>query len=121
MLITREVSRVLRWQSILVLLTSFAFVMFSKNSILLDMVSVWLGGGIALVSALLYAFFAHTTRRLTPQELLKQHFRAEGVKLFATMAMFVVVLLFFEAVSGLALLGGFISAQAAYWISLLYK
>lgn len=122
-MMTREVKSVLFWQVILVGITSlfFAFLApsFLSSSVWVEVGSVLLGGGVAFFSALLYAFFAHTTKRLSPQELLKRHFRAEGLKLLATMLLFALVLLGFEAVSGLALLSGFVVAQAAYWFSLL--
>lgn len=122
-MMTREVKSVLLWQVVLIGLTCLVFALlapsFLSSSVWIEVVSVLLGGGVAFFSALLYAFFAHTTKRLPPQELLKRHFRAEGLKLLATVVLFAAVLLFFEAVSGLGLLSGFIVAQAAYWISLL--
>lgn len=78
------------------------------------------GGGIAIAGSLVYAWFAHG-RRAHPGVILRRHFRAEAMKMFATLILLVVVISGFSSVSALALLGGFALAQSAYWLGLLSK
>ena len=116
--ITREVAKVLRWQ---VRLTAVSMLLGSilVSPPLIGLLLALAGGMLAILPGLLYAKLAYARRRVAPQVLLKAHFRAEAAKLLLTIALFVVVLLVFKSVSAPALLGAFVLAQAAYWISLL--
>lgn len=116
--ITREVAAVFRWQIRLTVVAMLLCSIFSSEPRLAAL-SALCGGLISIVPALLYAKLAYSRRRAAPEVLLKAHFRAEAAKLFATVALFAVLMIFFKDISALALFLGFVLAQSAYWISLL--
>ena len=115
---SREVICVVRIQSVLTLcITALCALFVSYNSA----VSALMGGVLAVVPALLYALIAYRIKRAHPQVLLKEHFRAESVKMLSTLILFALVILLFRGVSAPSLFAGYIAAQSAYLISLLFK
>ncbi|MCB6182589.1 ATP synthase subunit I [Leeia sp. TBRC 13508] len=80
--------------------------------------SAVMGGGIAILGALLYIKVAYRTKFASPQVLMRAHFRAEMLKMFATALLFAVVFIGFKGVAAGWVIGSFAVATAAYWLVL---
>ncbi len=116
----REVWQVVRLQVALTALASLLAACLAADARTAAF-SALAGGGIAVVGALIYASIAYARKRAAPQDLMRGHFRAEAMKMIATVFLFAAIMVFFKGMSALALFGGYIAAQSAYWFGLLVK
>ncbi len=83
--------------------------------------SALMGGAIACLTSLLYAWTMDAGERATPQQMLRAHFRAETCKLIATVLLFVAALTLFKGVAVVPLLLTYIAASLlVYWTALLF-
>lgn len=82
--------------------------------------SALIGGGIGFFTAWIYARKAFGTRSAEPEELVQAQYRAEAMKLAATMVLFAAAFALYEEVSTLPLLLTYIATLAVYWAALLF-
>lgn len=82
--------------------------------------SALIGGAIGFATAWIYARTAFAPRRAEARLELRAHYRAEGLKLASTIALFAAVLMLYKDVSTLALLLTYIATLAVYWAALLF-
>lgn len=76
------------------------------------------GGAIAVVGSLLYAMLVARGSD-DANKAFRAHLRAEMVKIFITVVLFVLALVLFPSAAWLWLILGFAMATLAYWFSLL--
>lgn len=76
------------------------------------------GGFIAVIGSLLYALLV-ASGAADAGQALRAHVRAEMVKIFITVLLFVLALMLFPSAAWLWLISGFAVATLAYWFSLL--
>lgn len=76
------------------------------------------GGAIAVIGSLMYAMIVAGGTN-DPKQAFRSHVRAEVVKIFITVVLFVLALALFQSASWLWLILGFAVATLAYWFSLL--
>lgn len=115
-----EIERVLRLQTRLVLAAVLISAILGWGRLNIP-VSTFLGGACALIPAMVYCRIAYARRHVAPAQLMRAHFRGEGVKFLMTIAMFGCVLLFYRDLSVAGLFGGYLAAVSGYWFGLLIK
>jgi ATP synthase protein I len=76
------------------------------------------GGAIAVIGSLMYAMIVAGGTN-DAKQAFRSHIRAEVVKIFITVVLFVLALALFQSASWLWLILGFAVATLAYWFSLL--
>lgn len=76
------------------------------------------GGAIAVIGSLLYAMIV-ASGSADANQALRTHVRAELVKIFITVVLFILALVLFQSAAWLWLILGFVMATFAYWFSLL--
>ncbi|MFA9218092.1 MAG: ATP synthase subunit I [Sphingomonadaceae bacterium] len=76
------------------------------------------GGAIAVIGSLMYAMIVAGGTN-DAHKAFRSHIRAEVVKIFITVVLFVLALALFQSASWLWLILGFAVATLAYWFSLL--
>jgi len=76
------------------------------------------GGAIAVIGSLMYAMIVAGGTN-DAHKAFRTHIRAEVVKIFITVVLFIVALALFQSASWLWLILGFAVATLAYWFSLL--
>jgi ATP synthase protein I len=90
-------------------------------SVLADAHSAWsaaYGGGIAVTGSLVYALFVAGGFD-DANKAFRAHLKAELVKIFITVVLFILALVLFQSAAWLWLILGFAVATLAYWFSLL--
>jgi ATP synthase protein I len=80
--------------------------------------SAALGGGIAVAGGLVYAMIV-AKGSADAKQAFRSHARAEMVKVFITVVLFILALLLFQSASMLWLIVGFAVTTLAYWSALL--
>ncbi|MBA5685890.1 ATP synthase subunit I [Rugamonas apoptosis] len=113
--ISRPVYRVVTLQ--LVIATGFALLVGTMSSALKGWSAAY-GGGIAVIGSLMYAMIVAGGSN-DANRAFRTHIRAEVVKIFTTVVLFVLALALFQSASWLWLILGFAVATLAYWFSLL--
>lgn len=78
-----------------------------------------LGGLVALVPNLYFAFKVYLARQSTAQEIVNAFYAGETVKLILTVALFVIVIRI-PSVDFLTLLAGYIAVLSVFWFALFY-
>lgn len=76
------------------------------------------GGGIAVIGSLMYAMLVASGSD-DANRVFRAHVRAELVKVFITVVLFILALVLFQSAAWLWLILGFAVATLAYWFSLL--
>ncbi|WP_317201723.1 ATP synthase subunit I [Janthinobacterium sp.] len=76
------------------------------------------GGAIAVIGSLMYAMLVASGSD-DANKAFRAHLRAELVKIFITVLLFVLALVLFQSAAWLWLILGFAVATLAYWFSLL--
>lgn len=76
------------------------------------------GGAIAVIGSLVYAMLVASGSD-DANKAFRAHLRAEMVKIFITVVLFVLALVLFQSAAWLWLILGFAVATLAYWFSLL--
>lgn len=76
------------------------------------------GGAIAVIGSLMYAMLI-VSGSDDANKAFRAHLRAELVKIFITVVLFVLALVLFQSAAWLWLILGFAVATLAYWFSLL--
>lgn len=76
------------------------------------------GGAVAVIGSLMYAMLVASGSD-DANRAFRAHLRAEVVKIFITVVLFVLALVLFQAAAWLWLILGFAVATLAYWFSLL--
>ena len=76
------------------------------------------GGAIAVIGSLMYAMLV-VSGSDDANKAFRAHLRAELVKIFITVVLFVLALVLFQSAAWLWLILGFAVATLAYWFSLL--
>ena len=76
------------------------------------------GGAIAVIGSLMYAMIVAGGTN-DANKAFRTHIRAEMVKIFITVVLFILALALFQSASWLWLILGFAVATLAYWFSLL--
>ena len=76
------------------------------------------GGAVAVIGSLMYAMFV-TRGSNDPKVVFRSHVRAEVMKIFTTVVLFIGALVLFQSAAWLWLILGFAVATLAYWFSLL--
>lgn len=76
------------------------------------------GGAIAVIGSLMYAMLVASGSD-DANRVFRAHVRAELVKVFITVVLFVLALVLFQSAAWLWLILGFAVATLAYWFSLL--
>ncbi|MDC8757806.1 ATP synthase subunit I [Janthinobacterium fluminis] len=90
-------------------------------SVLADAHRAWsaaYGGAIAVIGSLMYAMLV-ASGSADANKAFRAHLRAELVKIFITVVLFVLALVLFPSAAWLWLILGFAVATLAYWFSLL--
>ncbi|MES2117003.1 MAG: ATP synthase subunit I [Pseudomonadota bacterium] len=113
--ISRPVYRVVALQ--LVIATGFALLVGTMGNALKGWSAAY-GGGIAVIGSLMYAMIVAGGSN-DANRAFRTHIRAEVVKIFITVVLFVLALALFQSASWLWLILGFAVATLAYWFSLL--
>ncbi|MGB9990400.1 ATP synthase subunit I [Massilia sp. SM-13] len=80
--------------------------------------SAALGGGIAVAGSLVYAMIV-AKGSADAKQAFRSHARAEMVKVFITVVLFILALLLFQSAALLWLIVGFAVTTLAYWSALL--
>lgn len=80
--------------------------------------SAALGGGIAVAGGLVYAMIV-AKGSADAKQAFRSHARAEMVKVFITVVLFILALLLFQSAAMLWLIVGFAVTTLAYWAALL--
>jgi ATP synthase protein I len=80
--------------------------------------SAAVGGAIAVIGSFMYAMMV-VGRTGDASSIFKAHFRAEMVKVFTTVVLFMLALLLFHSAALFWLIAGFAVATSAYWLALL--
>jgi ATP synthase protein I len=81
--------------------------------------SPMLGGGIALVPNLFFAFKVYLARNLQAQDMVNAFYVGETIKLLLTAALFTIVLQF-PSIDFVRLLIGYIAVLSVFWFALIY-
>jgi ATP synthase protein I len=76
------------------------------------------GGAIAVIGSLVYAMLV-ASGSSDAKQAFRAHLRAEMVKIFITVVLFILALVLFQSAAWLWLILGFAVATLAYWFSLL--
>lgn len=76
------------------------------------------GGAVAVIGSLMYAMLV-ASGSSDANKAFRSHLRAEMVKIFITVVLFVLALVLFQSAAWLWLILGFAVATLAYWFSLL--
>lgn len=76
------------------------------------------GGAVAVIGSLMYAMLVASGSD-DANKVFRAHLRAELVKIFITVVLFVLALVLFQSAAWLWLILGFAMATLAYWFSLL--
>jgi F0F1-type ATP synthase assembly protein I len=81
-----------------------------------------LGGMIAWVGGLIYAYFAYKKQRYASANgLIRKHYTAEMLKIGFTFLAFATLFLFFRQIVGMAVFVGYLIVVSAYWFGLIFK
>ena len=113
--ISRPVFKVVALQFVIV--TGFALLAWNLGGVLKAWSAAY-GGAIAVIGSLMYAMIVAGGTN-DAKQAFRTHVRAEMVKIFITVVLFVVALALFQSASWLWLILGFAVATLAYWFSLL--
>jgi ATP synthase protein I len=101
----------------LAIVTGFALLAWNLGGVLKAWSAAY-GGAIAVIGSLMYAMIVAGGTN-DAKKAFRAHVRAEVVKIFITVVLFVVALALFQSASWLWLILGFAVATLAYWFSLL--
>ena len=112
---SKPIYKVVALQAFIVIALAIAITIFADG---LQGLSAAVGGAIAVIGSLLYAMIV-VGKTGDASSILKAHFRAEMVKIFITVVLFLLALLLFRSASMLWLITGFAMATLAYWLALL--
>ncbi len=112
---SKPIYKVVALQACIVIALAIAITIFADG---LQGLSAAVGGAIAVIGSLLYAMIV-VGKTGDASSILKAHFRAEMVKIFITVVLFLLALLLFRSASMLWLITGFAMATLAYWLALL--
>jgi ATP synthase protein I len=107
--------KVIFLQSLLTICLLIPLAIFNSWTVAL---SALIGGGIAIVGSMAYAWVASINSESAAQ-VLRANFRAEMLKILVTLLAFAAVMLFMQWVIVPWLFVAFFVASAGYWISLL--
>lgn len=110
------VVRVLYVQVLIATLVASGFLLMSGWKLAL---SPLLGGAVAIVPNLYFAYKVYLARHREAQNILKAFYTGETVKLLLTVALFSIVLQI-PSINFLALLIGYISALSVFWFALIF-
>ena len=113
--ISKPVYKVVALQFAIV--TGFALLAWNLGGVLKAWSAAY-GGAIAVIGSLMYAMIVAGGTN-DAKQAFRTHVRAEMVKIFITVVLFVVALALFQSASWLWLILGFAVATLAYWFSLL--
>jgi ATP synthase protein I len=113
--ISKPVYKVVALQFAIV--TGFALLAWNMGSALKGLSAAY-GGAIAVIGSLMYAMIVAGGTN-DANKAFRTHLRAEVVKIFITVVLFVLALALFQSASWLWLILGFAVATLAYWFSLL--
>ena len=113
--ISRPVFKVVALQ--LAIVTGFALLAWNLGGALKAWSAAY-GGAIAVIGSLMYAIIVAGGTN-DAKKAFRSHVRAEVVKIFITVVLFVLALALFQSASWLWLILGFAVATLAYWFSLL--
>jgi len=113
--ISKPVFKVVLLQTGIAVMFSSAVAIFADKQKALSAVA---GGSIAVIGSLMYAMMV-VGRSGNAASIMKTHFRAEMIKIFVTVVLFVLTLLLFQSAALLWLILGFAVATLAYWFALL--
>ncbi|QWF70829.1 ATP synthase subunit I [Methylomonas paludis] len=83
-------------------------------------ISPLLGGGIALLPNVYFAYKIYLARDLPAQGILNAFYAGETIKLVLTAALFAVVVVRFPAVDFLALLTAYVAVLSVFWFALFF-
>jgi ATP synthase protein I len=117
--VTRPMFKVVAIQFVIV--TGFALLAWNWAGSL-NAWSAAYGGAIAVIGSLMYAIIVTGGAKSVADDakrVFRSHVRAEVVKIFITLVLFIVALALFQSASWLWLILGFAVATLAYWFSLL--
>ncbi len=117
--VTRPMFKVVAIQFVIV--TGFALLAWNWAGPL-NAWSAAYGGAIAVIGSLMYAIIVTGGAKSVADDakrVFRSHVRAEVVKIFITLVLFIVALALFQSASWLWLILGFAVATLAYWFSLL--
>ena len=112
---SKPVFRVVALQACIVIALASTLTFFADGH---KGLSAAVGGAIAVIGSLLYAMMV-VGRTGDASSILKAHFRAEMVKVFSTVVLFMLTLLLFHSAALFWLIAGFAVATGAYWLALL--
>jgi ATP synthase protein I len=101
----------------LAIVTGFALLAWNLGGVLKAWSAAY-GGAIAVIGSLMYAMIVAGGTN-DAKKAFRAHVRAEVVKIFITVVLFVLALALFQSASWLWLILGFAVATLAYWFSLL--
>jgi ATP synthase protein I len=101
----------------LAIVTGFALLTLNLGGVLKAWSAAY-GGAIAVIGSLVYAMIVAGGTN-DAKKAFRSHVRAELVKVFITVVLFIVALALFQSASWLWLILGFAVATLAYWFSLL--
>ena len=101
----------------LVIAVSFALLVGTMSGSLQGWSAAY-GGAIAVIGSFTYAMFVASGSE-DANKAFRAHLRAEMVKIFITVVLFIVALVLFQSAVWLWLILGFAVATLAYWFSLL--
>jgi ATP synthase protein I len=113
--ISRPIFKVVALQ--LAIATGFALLAWNLGGVLKAWSAAY-GGAIAVIGSLMYAMIVAGGTN-DAKKAFRSHVRAEVVKIFITVVLFVLALALFQSASWLWLILGFAVATLAYWFSLL--
>jgi ATP synthase protein I len=99
------------------IVTGFALLAWNLGGVLKAWSAAY-GGAIAVIGSLMYAMIVAGGTN-DAKKAFRAHVRAEVVKIFITVVLFVLALALFQSASWLWLILGFAVATLAYWFSLL--
>jgi len=113
--ISKPVFRVVALQ--FAIATGFALLAWNLGGVLKAWSAAY-GGAIAVIGSLMYAIFVARGAN-DAKVALRAHVRAEVMKIFITVVLFVLALALFQSASWLWLILGFAVSTFAYWLALL--
>jgi len=113
--ISKPVYKVVALQFAIV--TGFALLAWNIGGALKGLSAAY-GGAIAVIGSLMYAMIVAGGSN-DAKKAFRTHVRAEVVKIFITVVLFILALALFQSAAWLWLILGFAVATLAYWFSLL--
>ena len=112
---SKPVYRVVALQACIVIALASTLTFFADGQ---KGLSAAVGGAIAVIGSLMYAMIV-VGKTGDASSIMKAHFRAEMVKVFTTVVLFMLTLLLFHSAALFWLIAGFAVATGAYWLALL--